>query len=254
MTLRLGLGLQITRGGAAFSPLSLDPVAFYDPSDTSTLFQDAAGTTPVTTAGDPVRLILDLSGNGNHLTAPSDAARPTYQTSGGLHWLDFDGVDDEMNTASALPFSPELFNCTAFRLLSFSTSFPHIISHRGAGAGDDNARQPLMFGNQSLPARMSIHFGTAARFVGLPEGDAIGVDVVLSGHANASASQMQANTVSDSGAGVSLLGGNSDAFTLSGPNKAHMRFYGTVQANYIPSGSQIAATRQWFAARSGGVA
>ena len=35
--------------------------AWYDPSDLSTLFQDAAGTTPVTADGDPVGLMLDLS-------------------------------------------------------------------------------------------------------------------------------------------------------------------------------------------------
>jgi hypothetical protein len=35
--------------------------AWYDPSDLSTLFQDSAGTTPVTTAGQPVGLMLDKS-------------------------------------------------------------------------------------------------------------------------------------------------------------------------------------------------
>lgn len=35
--------------------------AWYDPSDLSTLFQDAAGTTPVTADGDPVGLMLDKS-------------------------------------------------------------------------------------------------------------------------------------------------------------------------------------------------
>ncbi len=35
--------------------------AWYDPSDRSTLFQDAAGTTPVAAAGDPVGLMLDKS-------------------------------------------------------------------------------------------------------------------------------------------------------------------------------------------------
>ena len=33
---------------------------------------------------------------GNHATQATSAARPTYQTSAGLHWLAFDGVDDAM--------------------------------------------------------------------------------------------------------------------------------------------------------------
>mgnify|MGYP003641774913 CR=1 FL=1 len=68
--------------------------AWYDPSDLSTLFQDSAGTTPVTTAGQPVGLMLDKSGRDNHATQATAAARPTYQTGAGLHWLAFDGVDD----------------------------------------------------------------------------------------------------------------------------------------------------------------
>jgi hypothetical protein len=55
--------------------------AWYGPSDLSTLFQDSAGTTPVTTAGEPVGLMLDKSGNGNHATQATAAARPIYQTS-----------------------------------------------------------------------------------------------------------------------------------------------------------------------------
>ena len=52
-------------GGVSFSPLSLfaasEPGFWYDPSDISTLFQDAAGTTPVTAAGQSVGLVLDKS-------------------------------------------------------------------------------------------------------------------------------------------------------------------------------------------------
>lgn len=40
--------------------------AWYDPSDLSTLFQDSAGTVPVTAMEQPVGRMLDLSGNGNH--------------------------------------------------------------------------------------------------------------------------------------------------------------------------------------------
>ena len=45
--------------------------AWYDPSDFSTLFQDRAGTTPVTAVGQPVGRILDKSGRGNHAFNPS---------------------------------------------------------------------------------------------------------------------------------------------------------------------------------------
>lgn len=50
---------------AAFSPSSLfannEPGVWYDPSDFSTMFQDAAGTVPVTAVEQPVGLMLDKS-------------------------------------------------------------------------------------------------------------------------------------------------------------------------------------------------
>ena len=50
---------------AAFSPASLfannEPGVWFDPSDLSTLFQDVAGTTPVTAVEQPVGLMLDKS-------------------------------------------------------------------------------------------------------------------------------------------------------------------------------------------------
>ncbi len=75
--------------------------AWYDPSDFSTMFQDSAGTTPVTATGQPVGRILDKSGRGNHATQPTAAARPVYQIDGsGRPHLLFDGVDDFMLTGS----------------------------------------------------------------------------------------------------------------------------------------------------------
>lgn len=55
-----------------------EPGIWLDPSDLTTLFQDSAGTTPVTAAGQPVGRISDKSGNGNHATQATAAARPTY--------------------------------------------------------------------------------------------------------------------------------------------------------------------------------
>ena len=67
----------------SFSPLSLfangEQGAWYDPSDTTTLFQDSAGTTPVTASGQPVGLMLDKSGRGNHATQPTAGSRPIYR-------------------------------------------------------------------------------------------------------------------------------------------------------------------------------
>ncbi len=73
--------------------------AWFDPADLSTLFQDSAGTIPATADGDPVGRVLDKSGNGRHLLQAINAARPILRHSGGLTWLDFDGVDDRMTFA-----------------------------------------------------------------------------------------------------------------------------------------------------------
>lgn len=58
-----------------------------DPSDLSTMFQDAAGTTPVTASGQPVGLILDKSGNGNHFSQATSARRPTFVEASGKRYL-----------------------------------------------------------------------------------------------------------------------------------------------------------------------
>lgn len=51
--------------------------AAYAFPDLSSLFQDAAGTVPVTAPGQQVALARDKSGRGNHLIQPTTLARPT---------------------------------------------------------------------------------------------------------------------------------------------------------------------------------
>jgi len=106
------LGAMRSGGAVPFSIADLfassEQGAWYDPSDLSTLFQDSAGTTPVTASGQPVGKMLDKSGNGNHATQAIYAKRPIYTEGSGLAWLAFDGVDDAMGgpglgvTSSAL--------------------------------------------------------------------------------------------------------------------------------------------------------
>ena len=75
--------------------------AWYDPSDFSTMFQDAAGSTPVTAVGQAVGRILDKSGRGNHATQTTSTKRPVLQQdANGKYFLLFDGIDDALQTAS----------------------------------------------------------------------------------------------------------------------------------------------------------
>lgn len=116
--LGLGLGMSRSRG---FSPLSLfaasEPGAWYDPSDLTTLFQDSAGTTPVTAAGQPVGRIKDKSGNGFHATQTTAEARPTYQADVTLPGLEFGGV--------VFPAASNILVTDTFLDASFNTSFSY---------------------------------------------------------------------------------------------------------------------------------
>lgn len=88
----------------AFAPLSLflagERGTWLDPSDMSTMFQDDAGTVPVTAADQVVGRILDRSGNGNHAIQAAAASKPILRTGAGLWWLEFDGIDDSLTVAT----------------------------------------------------------------------------------------------------------------------------------------------------------
>jgi surface protein len=102
------IGLALTASAAyfplisrvpAFTPASLfasgEQGVWFDPSDLTTLFQDSAGTTPVTSPGDPVGRILDKSGNGFHATQATSAGRPFLAATPDR--ITFDRVDDNMS-------------------------------------------------------------------------------------------------------------------------------------------------------------
>lgn len=88
---------------AAFTPTDLGAslAAWYDANDITTLFQDSAGTTPVTADNDPVGKMNDKSGNARHLLQATAGFRPLYKTAvvGSKAALRLDGVDDLMTAA-----------------------------------------------------------------------------------------------------------------------------------------------------------
>ena len=85
-------------GFEEFDPASLfangEQGAWYDPSDLTTLYQDSAGTTPVTADGDPVGLNEDKSPNSLDLAQATSTSRPTYDLTSGTSSEEFDGTDD----------------------------------------------------------------------------------------------------------------------------------------------------------------
>ena len=82
---------------------------YYDPNDLSTMYQDAAGTVPVTAVGQPVGLMRDKSGRNNHAYQTTSAARPILRDT--PRRIDFGVVVDKLITN--LP--AQLTGCTVVR-------------------------------------------------------------------------------------------------------------------------------------------
>lgn len=79
--------------------------ALYTPWDLSTMYQDAAGTTPAA-IDSPVGLLVDQSGNGKDAAQSTDAGRPILrETAGGFRYLEPDGTDDLMTAGVAGDFN-----------------------------------------------------------------------------------------------------------------------------------------------------
>lgn len=121
---------------------------FYDPNDLSTMYQDAAGTIPVTAAGQPVGLMLDKSGRNNHASQTVSASRPILQRNAttGAYYLAFDGADDFLQTSNIdFTATDKVSLFAGVRKLSDATR--GILLHTGAGTPN-----PGVLGNFDLEA------------------------------------------------------------------------------------------------------
>lgn len=103
----VGIGPGWRRGGRAspWSPARLfangEAGGWWDPSDLSTVWQDASRTIPGAVDA-PVGCQDDKSGRDNHLKQFIAANRPMLRQSGGLTWLEGDGINDTMLAPSLL--------------------------------------------------------------------------------------------------------------------------------------------------------
>ena len=130
----------------------------YDFSDLSTMFQDTAGTTPVTAVDQLVARVDDLSGNGNHLIQSSSGSRPVLKQDAKGYYLLFDGTSKTIQTSGDVDLSGlSLF--TVFASLSKDRSAAEIIFETSANY-NSNAGSVLFYFDASLIAFNTL--GTSA--------------------------------------------------------------------------------------------
>lgn len=142
-----------------FDPLSLAScVGWYDFTDRSTLYQDAAGTTPATSVSDPVGRIVDRA-DGYVMTQSTTAAKPTVVSEG----VEFDGVDDVFETTlDAVPYDFQapftvVVSCTVDP--SMDTGF-HGVVGRFHGPGDSSWDLGVHEGKMRFAARGTSNIDT----------------------------------------------------------------------------------------------
>lgn len=232
--------------------------AWYDPSDLSTLFQDAAGTTPVTATGQPVRLMLDKSGRGNHATAPSDAARPVLQAdAGGLLHLALNGSSQSMST-SAVNFTGTNKMSVFAGVRKLSDAVTQIIYELSANTGSNNGtfRSTL---NAGADRFYYLSKGTTQLEVNSGTGFAAPYTAVLTGLSDIGAPS-NILRVNGSQVDISVLSqgtgnyGNYSLFIGSRNNSSlffNGRLYGLIVRGAQSSAAQITSTERWMAGKTG---
>lgn len=149
--------LQLTYGQLTYGQLVKSLFAngeqgfAYDPNDLTTMFQDAAGTVPVTSAGQPVGLVLDKSKGlllGNELVTNSwtpNAATITY-SSNSLTFLNANqSADLANNTGSIVAGKWYKGSFTVSDFVSGGVSFSVNTNSQGIAAYSGNGTYSFIF-------------------------------------------------------------------------------------------------------------
>ena len=185
---------RLRRGAAAEpdpSPVDIfasgEPGVWLDPADSATLFSDTAGTTQAQ-IGDPVALVLDKSGNGNHAVQSTLASRPILREADGLRYLEFDGVDDALVTPTITPGTDQAQVVAGVRKLS-DAARGVIVSHAGGVSRFISLDAPRANGAATVGA---IGGGATTDFTATALGLAAPVTAVITGTYDISTAPRQA--------------------------------------------------------------
>lgn len=132
--------------------------AWYDPSDLSTLFQDAAGTTPVTAMEQPVGRVLDLSGNGNHASQATTTKRGGVSRRVNLltKTEDFSGAEWSRTAV------PDAGTASAPVVIANDDGQADKVTFNATGAGLSNLSRSVGYSNTSYAGYVRIKAATPA--------------------------------------------------------------------------------------------
>jgi len=269
-----GGGLQLGRPWVTFLPKDLfaagEKGIWFDPSDITSLFQDVAGTIPVTASGQTVALMKDKSGNLAHATQAVAISRPTYYVYPGTGYgtLQFDGINDFMVT-SAINFTGTavMTATTGFQVAATATTGPRIVVELGPDTSAANAGTFYITG----PATTLDHSvglrGTTWAYASFTNHTANPNDDILTAQLNIGAATKELeliprlNGIVKSGAGLTW-GGAANAGTGNFGNYAlyigarsgtslffEGKLYGAVVRGATSTAPQITATEDWVTAR-----
>jgi lysophospholipase L1-like esterase len=228
--------------------------AWYDPSDLSTMFQDTAGTTPVTASGQDVRRINDKSGNGNDIIF--SAGVPLDQNPLGIYYLQGNGSVGTTASAFDLSSYDKVSIVSGIKLGSGSQtllSFGLVGSNAGSfDVGGLNPKSPLVYWRGST--------GFAAKYYGSAvENEVIfSTQVDLSGTNQATecplfrlnANDVSVLTVNNDG-GTGQLGNFVFKLFYGAGTEFLGRFYGIVVVTGLLDAATNLSVETWMAQKTG---
>lgn len=176
----------------------------YDLSDASKLYIDSGRTILVTTPGDLIGSITDLSGNGNHASQTTTASKPSWQTT----YAQVDGADDFWTTSS-VDFTATDEVTVVVGLRKLSDVLAGVVCELGpsaAGNGSFTLSAPLtaVTGNYGFRSRGTSSATANAATFAAPD------TAVISGRAEISANSVtiRRNTVAGTASGAVQGTGN----------------------------------------------
>jgi hypothetical protein len=229
--------------------------AWYDPSDISTLFQDAAGTIPVTADGQPVGLMLDKSGNGNHASQSVSSKRPTYRDVGGVQWIEADGIDDFLTTSPVAGIANDADGMSLMMTVRSTGSRAVLVSQYDTIGNSRNFSSVVStmsnnfeFGvqnnssfNVNVNTSVSANYGNDSTFIGLHEGS--GGRAMLTVNGVSSSSNQQLSSVG------SAINQEIMLFTISGREIfSEGRIYGLIIRGKQSNEQEVTNTEEYLTA------